>query len=365
VTFEDPAAQRAARRSGALAGIGLLWVALLASLGLLWAALGAVAATAVGILAVLVGTWRPHLDAGAALARAHRRLASAGTAAGRALGGARRSGGRALAHVLAGLRGDAAALRRWSHRGGAAVVAGSRRDAAALRRWSHRGGAAVVAGSRRDAVALRAWSRRATAATAVQTRAAAGTSRRLAAAGSARARDGKPRLPHLPHLPPLASVATSARGAAATLARAPDALGGLRPRPGRTRASGHRLAHESVRRRREGDVDEAVALAREAVTAFRTARDAHGEALALNTLALALAQGHRYVEAVDALDGALRLLAETGDRHREGTVLVNLGTLHRQAGGVESARFCWRKALERLDPASPESRETERLLRAS
>jgi tetratricopeptide (TPR) repeat protein len=343
VTFEDPAAQRAARRSGALAGIGLLWVALLASLGLLWAALGAVAATAVGILAVLVGTWRPHLDAGAALARAHRRLASAGTAAGRALGGARRSGGRALAHVFAGLRGDAAALRR----------------------WSHRGGAAVVAGSRRDAVALRAWSRRATAATAVQTRAAAGTSRRLAAAGSARARDGKPRLPHLPHLPPLASVATSARGAAATLARAPDALGGLRPRPGRTRASGHRLAHESVRRRREGDVDEAVALAREAVTAFRTARDAHGEALALNTLALALAQGHRYVEAVDALDGALRLLAETGDRHREGTVLVNLGTLHRQAGGVESARFCWRKALERLDPASPESRETERLLRAS
>ncbi|HSL65112.1 MAG TPA: tetratricopeptide repeat protein, partial [Gaiellaceae bacterium] len=174
--------------------------------------------------------------------------------------------------------------------------------------------------------------------------------------------DGKP---HLPHLPPLASVTTRARGAAATLGRAPAALGGLRPRPGRTRASGHRLAHESVRRRREGDLDEAVALAREAVSAFRAARDAHGEALALNTLALALAQGHRYVEAVDALDGALRLLAETGDRHREGTVLVNLGTLHRQAGGVESARFCWRKALERLDPASPESRETERLLRAS
>ena len=46
-------------------------------------------------------------------------------------------------------------------------------------------------------------------------------------------------------------------------------------------------------------------------------------------------------------------------------MLVNLGTLHRQVGGVQAARFCWNKALERLDPASPESNETERLLRAS
>ncbi len=133
----------------------------------------------------------------------------------------------------------------------------------------------------------------------------------------------------------------------------------------RPRAQGHKLAHDSVVARREGRVDDAIALGREAVDAFREADDRRGEALALNTLALALAQDHRYAEAVDALDGAITLLGELGDRHREGTVLVNLGTLHRQAGGVESARFCWRKALERLDPASPESHETERLLRAS
>jgi hypothetical protein len=44
---------------------------------------------------------------------------------------------------------------------------------------------------------------------------------------------------------------------------------------------------------------------------------------------------------------------------------VNLGSLHREAGVVEEARSCWSKALERLDPDSPESQQTERLLRAS
>jgi tetratricopeptide (TPR) repeat protein len=72
-----------------------------------------------------------------------------------------------------------------------------------------------------------------------------------------------------------------------------------------------------------------------------------------------------YADAVAALDEALQLLVEAGDRHREGAVLVNLGSLHREAGVVEEARSCWSKALERLDPDSPESQQTERLLRAS
>lgn len=353
MTLEDPAARRAARRSGALAGIGLLWVALLASLGLLWAALAAVAATSVGIGAVLLGTWRPRIH-GASGARRGRR----------ALAALRGAAARALAHLAAGMRRDAAALGRAlaAARTGSAhalahAAAGTRRDATVLGAWSRH----AADRSRRDAAALAGWSRRVAARSATHARAAAGTPHRLAAAG-----DG--RLEELRATEPPASAARPSFGARARAARSrvAAAVGGverLRSRP--SRATGHRLAHESVRRRREGDVDGAVTLARDAINAFRAVRDTHGEALALNTLALALAQGHRYAEAVDALDGALRLLAETGDRHREGTVLVNLGTLHRQAGGIESARFCWRKALERLDPASPESRETERLLRAS
>ena len=308
MTFDHPAAQRAARRSGALAGIGLLWVALLASVGLLWAALGAVAATAVGILAVLLGTWRPHLDV--------RRL---GRKAGRSLAAGRARAAATLGPAASGLRrGSRTALER----AGRATSAGATRSAA--------------------------WSRRAATAGAVHVRAAAGTTERAAAAGWSRARDGRPELP----------------AREAIRSRAQSALESLRP-AAPARADGRKLAHESVRLRREGHVDEAVAVARQAVPAFQATSDPHGEALALNTLALALAQAQRYQEAVEALDGALTLLAATGDRHREGTVLVNLGTLHRQAGGLESARFCWRKALERLDPASPESHETERLLRAS
>jgi tetratricopeptide (TPR) repeat protein len=107
-----------------------------------------------------------------------------------------------------------------------------------------------------------------------------------------------------------------------------------------------------------------VAEARGAVAALKENGDRHGEAMALNTLALALAQQQRYPDAVAALDEALQLLVEAGDRHREGAVLVNLGSLHREAGVVDEARSCWSKALERLDPDSPESEQTERLLRA-
>jgi tetratricopeptide (TPR) repeat protein len=120
-----------------------------------------------------------------------------------------------------------------------------------------------------------------------------------------------------------------------------------------------------VQSRREGRIDRAVAEARDAVAALKEHGDRHGEAMALNTLALALAQQQRYADAVAALDEALQLLVEAGDRHREGAVLVNLGSLHREAGVVEEARSCWSKALERLDPDSPESQQTERLLRAS
>jgi tetratricopeptide (TPR) repeat protein len=349
VTFDDPAAQRAARRSGALAGIGVLWVALLASLGLLWLALGTVVATVTGIVALVAVAWRPHFGL-----RARRR------AVGRRIRAADESVGRVLMSTGAGARVSARRSFGWSRRAiaradesigrvlmsaGAHARVSARRSLGWSRRAAARAGAGVKSASSATASAAVAGTK------AVSSATASGTS-----TAWERTRSQPLPRPESP-LPALREATTSA----VTRARAIELPKKRRP----PRVAGHKLAHESVVSRREGRVDEAVVLAREAVEAFREADDRRGEALALNTLALALAQEQRFAEAVDALDGAITLLGEIGDRHREGTVLVNLGTLHRQAGGVESARFCWRKALERLDPASPESHETERLLRAS
>jgi tetratricopeptide (TPR) repeat protein len=313
VTFDDPAAQRAARRSGALAGLGLFWFTLLVSLGLIWLALGAVVATVVGVGVLLGGTWHPRLDLRRRRTAMRRRVKAVDEAIGRRL----MTGG---AHARTGARTSAGWTRRAGTRAGAAAKSASSAAAGAAAAGTKAASARTASG----ASAAREWAK----------------SHPLP----------KPEL-QVPALREAVSHVPSIE-----LPQLP------RRRP---RAQGHKLAHESVVARREGRADDAIALGREAVDAFREADDRRGEALALNTLALALAQEHRYGEAVDALDGAITLLGELGDRHREGTVLVNLGTLHRQAGGVESARFCWRKALERLDPASPESHETERLLRAS
>ena len=347
MTFGNPAAQRAARRSGALAGLGLFWVTLLVSLGLIWLALGAVVATVVGVAVVLGATWHPHVDLRRRRKRIGRRVKAVDEAIGRKLmaGGARtRAATRTSASWTRRVKAVDEAIGRKLMAGGAHARAGARTSAA----WSQ---ARRRPRRRRDEVGVlghRECRRRRDEGRVRQDRRAAppphGSGR-----AAIRSRGPSRRVPSL-------------REATTFAVSHVPSIELPRRRP---RAQGHKLAHDSVVARREGRVDDAVALGREAVEAFREADDRRGEALALNTLALALAQDQRYAEAVDALDGAITLLGELGDRHREGTVLVNLGTLHRQAGGVESARFCWRKALERLDPASPESHETERLLRAS
>ena len=86
------------------------------------------------------------------------------------------------------------------------------------------------------------------------------------------------------------------------------------------------------------------------------------QALASNSEGIALAKAGKPAEAIDAFDTALALLADTDDRHHEGQVLVNLGVVHQHVGGDEAARFCWAKALERLEPGTRESERTAELL---
>ena len=88
------------------------------------------------------------------------------------------------------------------------------------------------------------------------------------------------------------------------------------------------------------------------------------QALASNSEGIALAKAGKPAEAIDKFDTALTLLADTEDRHHEGQVLVNLGVVHQHVGGDEAARFCWSKALERLEPGTPESERTAELLGA-
>ena len=122
------------------------------------------------------------------------------------------------------------------------------------------------------------------------------------------------------------------------------------------------LARDSTYLRRQGRIDEAVDAAEEAVALFDSEGDAQGRALASNSLGIALSKAGRHAEAIDAFDKALALLADAGDRHHEGQVLVNLGAVHRRVGGTEAARFCWVRALERLEPGTPESERTAELL---
>jgi tetratricopeptide (TPR) repeat protein len=95
----------------------------------------------------------------------------------------------------------------------------------------------------------------------------------------------------------------------------------------------------------------------------RPRRDPRVErALVFNSEGIALAKEGKHAEAIDAFDTALALLSETGDRHHEGQVLANLGFVHRSVGGTEAARFCWVRALERLEPGTRESELTAELL---
>jgi tetratricopeptide (TPR) repeat protein len=125
------------------------------------------------------------------------------------------------------------------------------------------------------------------------------------------------------------------------------------------------LNRSGTSHRRAGALDEAVAAHEQALTIFRELGDRRGEALTLSNLALALATTDPDA-AVGRCEEARSILQSLDDAHSEGQVLANLGALHNRAGRTDQAVDCWRAALERLDPASPEhGRMAERVRLAS
>jgi hypothetical protein len=158
-----------------------------------------------------------------------------------------------------------------------------------------------------------------------------------------------------------ATAATTRRLAGATRTRGSTAARGLAA-AGRTSAA---RVSASASTARAAVHDQSARLADRQRSRRRERDPRVQEALASNSEGIALAKAGKPAEAIDAFDTALTLLAETGDRHHEGQVLVNLGVVHHRVGGTEAARFCWSRALERLEPGTRESERTVELLKAS
>jgi tetratricopeptide (TPR) repeat protein len=158
----------------------------------------------------------------------------------------------------------------------------------------------------------------------------------------------------------------SAATAALAEARRARAAAQTRPAPQEWRVrQALQLNRAGTAHRRAGTLDEAVGSHEQALEIFRELGDRRGEALTLSNLALALAARDPDA-AVGRFEEARAILQELDDAHSEGQVLANLGALHNRGGRTDEAVECWRAALERLDPASPEhGRMAERLRLAS
>ena len=105
---------------------------------------------------------------------------------------------------------------------------------------------------------------------------------------------------------------------------------------------------------------------RVALEIIRDLGDEQAEALTLNSLGLALAQGGAEAEAVEHLEQARDVLHALGDQVHEGQVIANLGLVYRRQGESEQASVLFQEALDRLPPDSSAYRHVmEELLRAS
>jgi tetratricopeptide (TPR) repeat protein len=100
-----------------------------------------------------------------------------------------------------------------------------------------------------------------------------------------------------------------------------------------------------------------------ALAILRDLGDHQAEAMTLNNLALALAQGGAEEAAVQHLEQALALLRQLGDEEHEGQVIANLGLVHRRQGRIDEAVSLLNAALEKLSPESPAYRQIEEQIR--
>lgn len=115
--------------------------------------------------------------------------------------------------------------------------------------------------------------------------------------------------------------------------------------------------------RRVGEPAQAAEEHRTARALYAAAGNRRGEALATNSLALALAAAGDKQAALEELERARALLHALGDEEREAKVLANIGVVRRRAGALDEAAQALEAALTKLPPQTPAYRLVERQLR--
>lgn len=118
-----------------------------------------------------------------------------------------------------------------------------------------------------------------------------------------------------------------------------------------------------VELRRNGEPAQAIELQRTARALFAAAGNRRGEALATNSLALALADAGDERSALEEFERARALLRALGDEEHEAKVLANIGVVKQRAGAVEEAATLLEAALTKLPRDTPAYRLLERQLR--
>ena len=102
---------------------------------------------------------------------------------------------------------------------------------------------------------------------------------------------------------------------------------------------------------------------RKALEIVRELGDERGEALTLNSLALAVARGGDDDTALAHFGRSVALLRELDDAQTEGQVVANIGLVHGRRGRRQQSAECLRAALEKLSPETPDYRRVEEHLR--
>ncbi len=133
------------------------------------------------------------------------------------------------------------------------------------------------------------------------------------------------------------------------LARCDDALQRLGTSDERLAARGSVLLQRAALLRLLGRAEEAIAPIVEALVVFRRLGMARSEALALNTLGIALASRGDYEDAIALIRASIQIDLRIGDRFHLGRKLSNVGQLYAELGDCDRALGFLRRALRVLE----------------
>jgi len=115
----------------------------------------------------------------------------------------------------------------------------------------------------------------------------------------------------------------------------------------------------------QGKWNEAIVRYKQSLKIFRASGDVHGEGLSLGNLGNVYQSQGQWNEAIVRYEQSLKISRASGDVHGEGLSLSNLGVVQERQKHLEQAVACWREALTKLHPDSPEHASLTQRLQAA